>query len=71
MITAILCAGKLRGKMKIGVVQPEITIVMPLPLSVTFKDTAYEKNSTYPRMVFEWRRQTGKFTHEYTLKTIV
>ena len=71
MITAILNAGILQGKMKIKEPMKNIDIVIPMPLLGFYDDIMDMKLRTTPRLRFIWKRQIKKYTHEYVLAQVV
>jgi hypothetical protein len=71
MITAILNAGILTGKMKLIERVNELDIVIPMPIFSISGDLLNPKLSTTPRFRFVWKRQIKRFTHEYVLKEVV
>ena len=72
MITAILKMGILNGKMRLVKPTEEIRIPVVEALTISFLQEAYVPNSPnrHKVLVFEWKRQTKKYTHEYLLKRI-
>ncbi len=71
MITAILKAGILTGKMRLIEPIPEVDILLPIPLFTVTGDFLNEKIKTTPRMTFIWKRQIKQYTHEYVLKEVL
>lgn len=67
MIVAKLRFNGFEKTVRLVYLLPDIHVVVALPVK-------YEpdpmKLSTSPVMVFEWKKQIGKYTHEYQLKEI-
>lgn len=70
MITAILKAGILQGKMRIKEPMENIDILIPMPLLGFYDDLVAKKLRTTPRFRFIWKRQVKKYTHEYVLAEV-
>lgn len=72
MITAILDAGTLKGKVRISTFQREIKVVITIPTNLfLFQETlTVDSSRGYKVMTFEYKRQLKKYTHLYTLKMI-
>jgi ethanolamine transporter EutH len=73
MITAKLICGELRGKIKIMKPRQEIKMFVALPVSAfnVLGDCLSSSSNRKQVLVFEWRKQTGKYTHEYSIKEII
>ena len=69
-ITAYLRFSGFERKMKIELLR-EIRIQIKLPISANFdKNFNYNILKKTPVLVFEWKKQLTKYTHEYYLKEI-
>ena len=71
MITAILEAGILKGKIRMINALPEIDILLPIMLKVNYGELSDTVLDTTPRARFVWNKQIKKFTHLYRLKEIL
>ena len=67
-ITAYLRFSGFERKMKIELLR-EIRIQIALHISANFEKN-FNYNKTTPVLVFEWKKQLTKYTHEYYLKEI-
>ena len=67
-ITAYLRFGGFERIMQLPDVKREVRIAVMLPLR-SF-DVSTSDLRTTPVLVFEWRKQLTRFTHEYSLKEI-
>ena len=72
IITAYLRFAGFERKMKIERL-PEIRIPITLPLTISYLQEGFFPDSPnrHPVLVFEWKRQLTKYTHEYSLKEII
>ena len=71
-ITAYLRFEGFERKMKIEWSR-EIRIPIALPLIISYLQEGFFPSSPnkHPVLVFEWKRQLTKYTHEYSLKEII
>jgi hypothetical protein len=72
MITAILNAGMLEGKMKLPKLEREIEIILPVmkPFDWGDKETGFLPTLT-PRAKFVWYKQISRYKHVYKLQEIL
>jgi len=70
-ITAYLRFNGFESKIKTEFL-PEIRTIVTLPMTISFLQEAFVPNSPnrHPVLVFEWKKQLTKYTHEYSLKEI-